>query len=115
MFSWFYNTSMPNSIRYLHLLSKRVNAMADANAIPDESHKLWITWSNMKLMLNKADGDYYREVMYFSAVMSMKIDDYAVNNMLNGDSTVARILYELDSIKPCAYELLEVIDVTSGQ
>ncbi len=108
MFSWFFNTSMPNSIYYLHLLSKRANAMADANTIPDESHKLWITWSNMKLMLNKADEDYYREVMYFSAVMSMKIDEYAKTNMLKDDSTVARLLYELDELKPCNYELLAI-------
>ena len=42
-----------NSKKHLYLLSKRANAMADANTIPDESHKLWIPWSNMKLMLNK--------------------------------------------------------------
>ncbi len=108
MFSWFFNTNIPNSIYYLHLLSKRANAMADANAVPDESHKLWIPWANMKLMLNKVDEDYYREVMYFSAVMSMKIDEYAKTNMLKDDSTVSRLLYELDELKPCNNELLEI-------
>ena len=82
--------------------------MADINAVPNASHTLWIQWSNMKLMLNKDDSDYYQEVMYFSAVMSMKIDEYAKTNMLKDDSTVARLLYELDELKPCNYELLAI-------
>ena len=34
--------------------------MADINAVPNASHTLWIQWSNMKLMLNKDDSNYYQ-------------------------------------------------------
>jgi hypothetical protein len=61
----------------------------------------------MKSMLDINDKDYYREVMYFIAIMAKKIDDYSKNNLLNGDQTISRILYELDEIKVCKYELLE--------
>lgn len=113
--SWFFNTRFDNDLLFLKNLHRRTNALSNKDSVPDKTNKLWISWSNAKAMLNKDDVDYYKEVMYFTAVMAKKIDDYAVNNMLNGDSTVARILYELDSIKSCAYELLEVRDVTSGQ
>lgn len=92
---------------YLQSLHKRVNALADEKAIPDQSDKLWIMWSNLKAMLNENDSDYYTEVMYFTAVMAKKIDLFATSNMLVGNPTVARILFELDQMKPCVYELLE--------
>lgn len=92
---------------YLRSLHKRINAFADKTAIPDKSNNLWIMWSNLKCMLNERDSDYYTEVMYFTAVMARKIDVYSKLNMLDGDSTVAKILYELDQLKPCRYELLE--------
>lgn len=106
MIGWVNNTRFDGDLTYLNALHKRVNALADNNAIPDVSNTLWITWTNMKAMLNKDDTDYYSEVMYFSAVMAKKIDEYSTNNMLSGDPTIAKILSELDNLKPCSYELL---------
>lgn len=105
--NWVFNNRFDGDIDYLKSLHKRVNSLADKNAIPNHNHVLWTVWSNMKVMLDKNNPDYYQEVMYFTAVMAKKIDDYAINNMLTGDPTVAKILAELDEIKPCAYELLE--------
>lgn len=104
--NWLFKTRVEGDLTYLNALHKRVNALADNNAIPDVSNTLWITWTNMKAMLNKDDTDYYSEVMYFSAVMAKKIDEYSTNNMLSGDPTIAKILSELDNLKPCSYELL---------
>lgn len=104
--NWLFKTRFEGDLTYLNALHKRVNALADNNAIPDVSNTLWITWTNMKAMLNKDDTDYYSEVMYFTAVMAKKIDDYSTNNMLSGNPTIAKILSELDNLKPCAYELL---------
>ena len=104
--NWLFKTRFDGDLTYLNALHKRVNALADNNAIPDVSNTLWITWTNMKAMLNKDDTDYYSEVMYFSAVMAKKIDEYSTNNMLSGDPTIAKILSELDNLKPCSYELL---------
>lgn len=48
----------------------------------------------MKAMLDTNDKDYYREVMYFTAVMTKKIDDYSNNNnLLNKDQTISCIIY----------------------
>ena len=104
--NWLFKTRFDGDLTYLNALHKRVNALADNNAIPDVSNTLWITWTNMKAMLNKDDTDYYSEVMYFSAVMAKKIDEYSTNNMLSGDPTIAKILSELDNLKPCSFELL---------
>lgn len=106
--NWVFNTRFKGDLEYLKSLHRRTNSLADKNAIPDINHALWIPWSNMKAMLDKNDVDYYTEVMHFTAVMAKKIDDYALTNMLSGDQTVAKILAELDEIKPCAYELLEI-------
>lgn len=106
-FLWVFNSRYDGDIEYLKSLHKRVNAFANKDAIPDEKNKLWSCWSNMKMMLNKEDDGYYTEVMYFSAVMAMKIDKYSENHLLSGDQTVAKILYEIDQLKPCSYELLE--------
>lgn len=106
--NWLFKTRFEGDLTYLNALHRRVNALADNNAIPDKTNHLWITWSNMKAMLNKDDRDYYAEVMYFTAVMAKKIDDYSTNNMLSGNPTIAKILSELDNLKPCAYELLDL-------
>ena len=105
---WFFNTRFEGDLQYLKLFSKRCKRYADVNAVPDKTNKLWIVWSNMKPMLCKDDPDYYREVMYFTAVMSKKIDDYSQTNMLDGDQTVGRIFYELDEITFCQYDLLNI-------
>ena len=97
-------TRFDGDIDYLKSLHLRVNKLADVNAIPDPKNNLWILWSNMKLMF---DLDDYAEVMYFTACMARRIDQYSTDHMLTGDQTVAKILYELDSIKPCAYERLQ--------
>lgn len=105
---WFFNNRFDDDVIYLKNLHKRVNTFADKDAIPDQSNNLWIQWSNMKAMLNTTDHDYYSEIIYFTAVMAKKIDEYAVNNMLTGDSTVARLLYELNEIAVCDYSLLDI-------
>lgn len=92
-------------IDYLKSLHKRVNAFA-SDSIPDKTHALWVSWSNMKAMLDVNDPDYYSEVIYFTAVMAKKIDDYSKDHMLAGDQTISCILYEMDMMKPCVYELL---------
>lgn len=93
---------------YLSSLHKRVSAFADQNAVPYTNNKLWILWSNLKLMLDKNQGvDYNIDVMYFTAVMAKEIDIYSQSHMLTGDSTVAKILFELDSIKVAKYELID--------
>ena len=108
MIGWINNTRFDGDLAYLNALHRRVNALVDPLAIPDTTHQLWITWSNMKAMLNKDDSDYYSEVIYFSAVMAKKIDDYSINNMLSDNPTIAKILSELDNLKTCAYELLDL-------
>lgn len=93
---------------YLSSLHKRVSALADQNAVPDVNNKLWVLWSNMKHMLDKNQGvEYNIDVMYFTAVMAKEIDIYSQTHMLTGDSTVAKILFELDDIKIAKYELVD--------
>lgn len=105
---WFFNKRFDGDLDHLNSLHKRVNALANKDAVPDDNNKLWIVWSNMKAMLNKEDTNYYNEVIYFTAVMAKKIDDYSKNNLLDGNQTISKILYELDVLKPCVYEILEL-------
>ena len=100
-------TRFDGDLKYLVDMHKRVDKLADANAIPDVNNKLWILWSNLKLMLDKNDSDYYTEIIYFTAVMCQKIELYSKNNLLDGDKTVSKILYEMDMLKPCDYKFLK--------
>lgn len=105
---WVFQQRFDGDLVYLKALHKRVNAFADDKAIPDKTSKLWCIWSNIKAMLCETDADYYVEVMYFTSLMAKKIDEYSNENMLTGDPTIAKILYELDVIKPCDYSCLEL-------
>lgn len=93
-------------INYLHMLQKRIIAFGNKDAVPDINNKLWILWQNIQACLNKEDNNYYIEVLIFSANISKKIEEYSLTHMLKDDSTVSRLLYELDCLKVCNYQYL---------
>ena len=90
---------------------RRANSFAKKGEM-EESHPLFITWSNVLLFLDanipgpppkkeKRLWGHKRRVALSHVFditimdwMAMKIDDYSKNNILKGDSTVSAILFE---------------------
>jgi len=75
---------------------KRANAFAIEDKIKiDNNHPLAAAWENCKMFI---DAEEDEEDMFYTIVcldwFAEKLDNYAKNNMLNGDMNIARMLYE---------------------
>lgn len=104
-----------NSVLTLKSMKKRVLSFADKDCIIDKEHKLWIAWSNYKLFLD-ACPDYkikpkkerklkrhnqrmiidMQYNIHLLTKFALVFDAFCEKNMLSGDKTVAKILYEWD-------------------
>jgi hypothetical protein len=81
---------------------KRAAFFAEKNII-DINHPLAVAWDNCKLFLDASDGS--AEDITFNLVLldgfAQKVGFFAKDNMIDGDSSLAGILYEWRSYMPC--------------
>ena len=99
-----------NTCKTLKSCWKRAESFAKKGII-DSSHKLAAAWSNCKLFCDAEDlrpmnlcesyagyekyivSEMLQTIVYLDW-FATKINDYAKNNIINGDTSVAAILYE---------------------
>jgi len=83
------------SFKRLSSCHKRAVRFAKKGEI-DKSHGLFVLWVNCKMFLDANEYDLHT-LDYFS----MKLDEWAVNNILEGDETISEILRQWLEYMPC--------------